>query len=1297
MNEGDNAVYPEAAINGEDWVLISESPVSVAVDAHGAAPSEITFVYRRIVKPATVTVHYVDETYAQIAYDTYPTVYEGDNTIAPDGGIDSADWELIGADTYNVVLDVNGVNPQEVTFIYRRIVKPATVTVHYVDEMGAAIATDTYQTVTDTHAPTAVYPQPENLPENFVPAEDAPEFQTVILTADGADPAEITFVYRYVAPATEIPTEAPTEVPTEAPTETPTEAPTAVPTEIPTEVPTEIPTEEPTQAPTDIPVPVPVSVPVMVRYMSQEGLDVATADVVECMPGDTAIQAQPKDLMENYVLDGVDTVHVYVDDNGANPAEVVFVYRYDAPAPKVALVNVRYIRPNGEAFYAETVTCMQGQENVIALDWSRVDHAWGYELASPETVIVTVNGSGEATPGEVTFQFKNEVNAYVTIRFQDASDGRDVASPRQELCYVGSNIVEARPIDLEENYRLLGDSSQTVILNADGTLSQEEIIFRYEYIATPAPVTPAPTQIPIDEPMDTYGYPTGTSINFRSSPTTAENNIIGTVNSNQLAHIIGKVTTTQNKVWYAVEINGQQGYLSETVVRLLSEAEIAALFGYTQPPTQPPTPVPTDVPVGAAIDRWAITNASVNFRRSPQVADNKIDSLSKNTRLWVYDSQNVGGDIWYRVCVKGTDGYLMSRYVDLFSQAESDAIQATIASPVPTQAPQMTQAPTDAPTDVPTQAPTDAPTQAPEAAPTSAPTATPVPYRGYALTQGQVPLRTGASLTDDTIMQVLMADSLVIVTDEVYVDGTAWSKVQDVRTSSFGYMPSSSLQPISNEAARPYLDQINATEPPVTATPVPDQYDGYAMTKIDNVPMRGFPDTNGEILTYIPYGTVAIVRGQYYTSQAAWHLVQYNGLWGYVRQDLLRMMDAQESLAYDQSLAGGTPTPSPAPTPEPITQDSPSSYGHIISNSGKVNLRAEPSTQASRVRLLDNYAFALVMGTVSNSEGTWYHISQAGTEGYVMSNYFKVLTLGELSSVLQSNEYLDANGGNANGNANEIQPVEDYNAIVWQNPALAVSYEPFNPYATPTPDPELLVTETPAPTATALVTEEPTVLPTVEPEALQGDETPKSGNGWILPAALLGVAAVGGGGIGYAYYLHRKNEKRRQAARNQQARQSSAGGQPVMRQAQNNPTQVNRPAYPAQSTAPFMPPQGGSPRPTQNFKPLQTTAPAAGETKPFKPFQDFDKADGTAGGTQNFRPFQNMNSAASRPATTQQPFQDWGSGYQAPAATGQEQGTSGGQPAPTGTQTAGRQRQRRSDRYKNMTPDQNQDFPEGDF
>ena len=95
---------------------------------------------------------------------------------------------------------------------------------------------------------------------------------------------------------------------------------------------------------------------------------------------------------------------------------------------------------------------------------------------------------------------------------------------------------------------------------------------------------------------------------------------------------------------------------------------------------------------------------------------------------------------------------------------------------------------------------------------------------------------------------------------------------QVVGSENVGYIPMSSLKTISNDEAAFYRNQIFTT-PEVTASPSPEQVTGYAMTLGDGVPMRNYPDTNGEIITLLPYTSVAYVFSQQY-SDAAWHLLR---------------------------------------------------------------------------------------------------------------------------------------------------------------------------------------------------------------------------------------------------------------------------------------------------------------------------------------------------------------------------------------------------------------------------------------
>ena len=138
--------------------------------------------------------------------------------------------------------------------------------------------------------------------------------------------------------------------------------------------------------------------------------------------------------------------------------------------------------------------------------------------------------------------------------------------------------------------------------------------------------------------------------------------------------------------------------------------------------------------------------------------------------------------------------------------------------------------------------------------------------------------------------------------------------------------------------------------------------------------------------------------------------------------------------------------------------------------SSTVNFRATPSSSGSKIKTLRQYAFGLILGSKVVDGTTWYNLNQSGTIGWVNGDYFKVLNLTELSSFLNSSEYLkgltnnststgtSTNTGTSSGNNStgtssqgQVSSVEDWNVGVWKNPnsGLNASYAPFKPLRDP--------------------------------------------------------------------------------------------------------------------------------------------------------------------------------------------------------------------------------------------------------
>ncbi|MDD4080205.1 MAG: SH3 domain-containing protein [Eubacteriales bacterium] len=1243
---GQHIVTPDSSRVPGEYSLTGQGEYTLMVDENGANPADITFTYQKAIAPAMVTIHYVDQNGQEFASEQreFPA---GQHIVTPDPFRVPGEYSLTGQGEYTLMVDENGANPSDITFTYhyQPVIQPATITIRYVDQNGRELASEERTLQAGAHS---VTPNASMVPGDYALAGSGEA--TVNVTESGASPLEVTFTYQQVLKPAVLTIRfkndngqevASSQQQTLAPGEHIIEPwPTDMQPDyvLKGDAHFTITVDERGAVPAEVTFlyelkpAVSEFVDIKIYYVDQASVPVASEETRSLGEGINQVTADPRDLKEGYTLADDATKSVTVSDNQASPASLTFVYSLTTPppteaptptpppAPKVALVPVNYVSESGALLFSENVPAKEGEQTLIAADLTRVDAAT-YELTGTGEQTVTVDASGTATPKEVVFVFRDITvkTAALKVHYRDEAGNALSASQDMEL-EPGTHPVTAP--EAINGLLIKGERTVNVTVSETGVLSQAEVVFTYARPATATPVptpTPVPTQIPFDVTAeDKYAYPNNDNINFRNTPEVKDGNVIGTVSRQDLAHITGSLKNRAGEDWYLAEVNGQQGFLKANVVRILTFNEAAAILGFTPSPAPTATPALPDIPDGAVIDRWGevTSQGGVNFRSSPSTgASSRIGTLDRGERFWVYEQQTVDGEVWYNIVANGKTGFVVAQYTRLYSQQESDQYQATLASPMP-----HSTTPTPQPA---TATPTPAATPTPSPSPTTQVTPTPAPYHGYALTTRQVALRSGVSQQDESILATLQADSLVYVWGQTYVGSEGWNSVDATALSISGYLPDSAIRRITEQEAAPYLEILRPqVTPSPTPTQRPQQMTGYAITLGDHVPMRAYADTNAQILDVLQNSAVVSVRGQEFVAGDTWHLVQYGAGYGFVRADQLRMLSAAETAAYLESLRTPTPTP-PAATPAPVTLDSPSSYGYVTANS--VRLRRGPSTTTDSLKLMDNNAFALVYGTRQQQDGLWYHINQGGTEGYVMSSYFKVLPMGQLTSYLQSPEYLSANTTTVtspNVQPGRITSVEDFNTTVWQNPTLLnPSYEPFNPLGTPIPEVEAI----PSPSVS------PSLAPSLEPlptfMVLETEAPQKADSSFPIGWVAVGLIALLGGGGYYAYHLYNQNQKRaaqRAAQRRQQAAQ------------QSGPPQA-RPAQPQQGQSPYAPP-----RPGQAQQP--------GGTAPYRP--------GTQGPGQPGAP--NQGTTAYRPGTqapgqTGAPTQGttaYHSGTQAPGQSG---------------------------------------------
>ena len=338
--------------------------------------------------------------------------------------------------------------------------------------------------------------------------------------------------------------------------------------------------------------------------------------------------------------------------------------------------------------------------------------------------------------------------------------------------------------------------------------------------------------------------------------------------------------------------------------------------------------------------------------------------------------------------------------------------------------------------------------------------------------------------------------------------------------------------------------------------------------------------------------------------------MNFDGRWGYIRTDLVRLMTIAEEEAYLQSQLA---TPTPATTNLPFDQNGLSSYGYVDASS--VNWREGPATSARKIGELRRYAFCLVLGTEYANGVTWYRVSYGDKTGYIHGDFFKQMTISELEDFLGSDEYLQGVANNsANGDAGmddvgyvgpgglvsaEDQVIHD-NQEEWVTPQPwpGMPTTPPVPTATNTLEPlpghtataQPVVTGTPEPTATAIFNPMPEVTyPTVG-----GGE----GGSMVIWVLVIGLLLLAVGGV-FVLVRHQQN-KRRIAMKVAQRRAQAARSQQRPHARNAAPDQPRTGMYPNQQTR--RADVGGGDQFDQSFD--SPYAPYSGAGTYFRPMED---------------------------------------------------------------------------------------------
>ena len=856
----------------------------------------------------------------------------------------------------------------------------------------------------------------------------------------------------------------------------------------------------------------PTSAQVTVIHQAEDGTLLNTEQLD--IPNGTARTITARSFSGYALAEGIpDEITVTVDNAGiANPAQAVFTY-HALPAT----VLIRYQSIDGAQLDAETRTVERGSSALI--EAKAID---GYVIAenTPSSATVTVDAMGVASPDTVTFLYKAlPDSAQVTIVYQTA-EGVQIGTETRAIARGASETIEAKAIDgyvIAENT----PSSATVTVDAMGVASPAGVTFVYRKVVD-ATVVVSYRNIRGDEiaPADSVIIPGGETMTI-------------TPDRNRIPNTYDADTASPADVRVTADTSGHT-----------DPAQV--IFTFNRLPDAEETPIP----LGLDIQRWAkTTKKGVNVRRTMNKNSNSLGTINNTgSKIWVIrENTNDSGEKWYSVLYNGKEGYIRSDLLSVLSQAESDDIQDSLTTPVPT----FTPVPgTPTPTPVP---PTPTPT--PE---WITPTPAPALYDGYTINVYQGTLLEAASENAGPITSV-EPSTLLKVNWQVYVDGTLWSNVSTLDNRQ-GFIRDEELWRITDEQAQMFIDTYErehstATPAPVAViTPEPVQTSGYYRPLADGALLRAAPNYYSEVYRILNGTDVVYVTGQVYDTEDGypWHKVIYeNGSTvklGYVRWDLL------EAVRENDIIDVQTPPDVSVITPSPYDPAQALSCFGLVTSDYPVSLYSDPVKRGSAGTVNSNTLCEITDSQLQTNGRTWYEVTTYDSNtknGWISEDYLHPMTITEYNEYVRSAASRPVSTYSPDaGIVVTPEPREQRVADQWQ--ASGVPYTDWTPEETANYG-DTFVTAPPvqpnpdetqeSPAAEVLPTVTPDVLPTVPPV------TNEPGNPglptWLL--VIIIVAVVGGGAAGAAAYFHNKNKRaaaRRAAQRRAQAsRENQAAAQ----------------------------------------------------------------------------------------------------------------------------------------------------------
>ena len=766
-----------------------------------------------------------------------------------------------------------------------------------------------------------------------------------------------------------------------------------------------------------------------------------TGDTQQELAPNTYNAADYQAAVEGYTYAGASPETFTVDGSGA-AIEVTLNYTKNAPQVVNSIVTFHHVDANGTPIAADT------QQELAPNTYS----ASGYQVAVPGYTYASANPEsftvdGKGTPVEVTLTYtKDLVASKVTFHHVDADGNPLMADRTVEIApsteaYRSESYAAAAP----EGYLYASANPETFTVDGGGT--PITVVFTYaQKPAVTAPVTfeyVSESGRVVDNPM-TVDLPVGPNdvmeyckvvdgYTFKStSSQTVEVSADGVATPDKVTF-----TYTENPTTAAVQVHYRNSIGDD-----LPGSPVIKQLG---PGTY--TIQPENVPAGYIVSSSA----------QPQTVTvtNDLVATPNSISFTCYDA-NITGTL----TINYYDSADLSKPIATEQRPLKPGLQ-TVAADDSVVAKAGNYQRTEGYADQQVQVNEDG-TVVPATISFYYKSVQNTSYVGYAVTTRQTAMRSSAA-ANGAVTQTLTVNTLLYINGQQQVSGVTWDSSQTVLggTSASGWVTDADVRHISPSEAQALIDQYNQQQQKPTQSP------GYYITLYNSVPLRTYTNIYAEA-RYLKKDTVVYVHSQEYDgSRNIWHLTTYDGVTGYVLNGQLRKLTEKEVENY---LASGNPATPENPGGNPYNPNGASSYGYITANS--VNFRTAPN--GSRIKQLNKYAMAMILGTRQVNGVTWYNVNYNGQIGWIHGDYFHQMTLTEFNSFLSSSQYQQglannavatatpkpSTGGSTSGNTSgnkgsatqgSVSSVEDWNVGTWQNTGANTqnTYAPFNPYATP--------------------------------------------------------------------------------------------------------------------------------------------------------------------------------------------------------------------------------------------------------